>query len=275
MKKATLVRTRVLGAVVIMLPLAAFPQVVHAAAVSGQGTWETTLKGRDLDGNLATFEAYYDTALDITWLADANYGYGSSYDSATGQTDGKMIWVDANTWATGLNFNGITGWRLPMMTDTGSLGCDFAYTGTDCGYNVDPTTSEMAHMYYITLGDKAQYDTAGNPQAGWGLTNTGPFSNIRSDAYYWSAVDYAPYAGYKWVFQFVSGLQHYDTQAGGLGPLGLYAWAVHAGDVGGSAVPVPAAVWLFCGGLVSLVGIAKREHRHSTVQRQGHICRLS
>ena len=44
----------------------------HAVGVSGQGTWETTLQGRDLDGNAATFEAYYDTVLDITWLADAN-----------------------------------------------------------------------------------------------------------------------------------------------------------------------------------------------------------
>jgi hypothetical protein len=46
---------------------------LHAASISGQGTWESTLQGRDLDGNLTTFEAYYDTALNITWLADANY----------------------------------------------------------------------------------------------------------------------------------------------------------------------------------------------------------
>jgi hypothetical protein len=29
------------------------------------------LVGRDLDGDAATFEAYYDTALNIAWLADA------------------------------------------------------------------------------------------------------------------------------------------------------------------------------------------------------------
>ena len=45
---------------------------VHAIGVTGQGTWETTLQARDLDGNLSTAEAYYDTDLDITWLADAN-----------------------------------------------------------------------------------------------------------------------------------------------------------------------------------------------------------
>jgi hypothetical protein len=52
--------------------LAFFITTSHAAAVSGQGTWETTLQGRDLDGNPATFEAYYDTDLNITWLANAN-----------------------------------------------------------------------------------------------------------------------------------------------------------------------------------------------------------
>ena len=30
------------------------------------------LLGRDLDGNLSTAEAYYDTVLGITWLGDAN-----------------------------------------------------------------------------------------------------------------------------------------------------------------------------------------------------------
>lgn len=69
----------------------------YAVAVSGQGTWETTLQGRDLYGNSATFEAYYDTVLDVTWLADAN---------ATGF---HMNWVDSNAWAAGLDVNGVTG----------------------------------------------------------------------------------------------------------------------------------------------------------------------
>ena len=51
-----------------------------AAVVSGLGTWATTLLGRDLDGDLTNgFEAYYDTVLDITWLADAHYALTSGY----------------------------------------------------------------------------------------------------------------------------------------------------------------------------------------------------
>ncbi|HLD13726.1 MAG TPA: hypothetical protein VJB18_03320 [Burkholderiales bacterium] len=164
--------------------------LAHAASVSGQGTWETTLQGRDLDGSLSTFEAYYDTSLNITWLANANYA------------GAVMNWTNANVWAAALNpyGSGITGWRLPTVTDTGTSGCNFAYTGTDCGYNVDTATGEMAHMFYTTLGDKAYYNTSGiAPQAGWGLTNTGPFSNVQSHDY-WSATEYAPNTSYAWYF---------------------------------------------------------------------------
>ncbi len=48
-------------------------QLALVAALGISGTTHAALQGRDLDGNLATFEAYYDTVLDITWLADANY----------------------------------------------------------------------------------------------------------------------------------------------------------------------------------------------------------
>ncbi len=218
--------------------------LAHAASVSGQGTWETTLQGRDLDGNLATFEAYYDTVLDITWLANANYA---------GTT---MNWTTANSWAAGLNFNSITGWRLPTVTDTGTPGCNPAYTGTDCGYNVDTSTSEMAHMFYTTLGNKALYDTSGGgPQPGWGLTNTGPFSNVQS-SYYWSATEYAPSTGSAWYFSTNYGNQNWANKT-----FSYYAWAVHSGDVGAPTVPVPAAVWLFGSGLLGLIGIARRKAR--------------
>ena len=225
--------------------------LAQAAAVSGQGTWETTLQGRDLDGNVTTFEAYYDTALNITWLADANYAQTSGYDA-----DGLMDWSTANAWAAGLNpyGSGVTGWRLPTVTDTGASGCDFAYTGTDCGYNVNTATGEMAHMFYTTLGNKAYYDTSGvGPQAGWGLTNTGLFSNVQSSSY-WSGTEYAPDTSIAWHFAFNDGSQDPVSKV-----VGAYAWAVRPGDV--AAVPVPAAAWLFGSGLLGLLGVARARRR--------------
>ena len=44
---------------------------VMAIVVPGQGTWETTLQARNLDGDTTT-DAFYDTALSITWLRNAN-----------------------------------------------------------------------------------------------------------------------------------------------------------------------------------------------------------
>ncbi|NNL07431.1 MAG: hypothetical protein HKO86_06880, partial [Gammaproteobacteria bacterium] len=46
--------------------------VAQALGIPGQGTWETTLLARDLDGDTSTIEAYFDVALGISWLANAN-----------------------------------------------------------------------------------------------------------------------------------------------------------------------------------------------------------
>jgi hypothetical protein len=224
--------------------------IAPAAMISGQGTWETTLQGRDLDGNLATVEAYYDTTQNITWLADANYAQTTGYDA-----DGQMTWNNATTWVTQLNIGGVTGWRLPTTVDVGNDGETEAnfYQGIDYGFNIT-THSEMSHLFYVTLGDLAYYDTSGGgPFPDRGLTNSGPFA-IDSSFAYWSATRFTQTPGRGWwTFNFFSGFQSSDS--------GLFenqAWAVHSGDVGVPAVPVPAAVWLLLSGIASLAGLSKR-----------------
>ncbi|MHB8472652.1 MAG: Lcl domain-containing protein [Gammaproteobacteria bacterium] len=235
------------------------PNIASAAPISGQGDWETTLQARYL-GNSTTINAYYDTALNITWLANANAAVGSAYDTYSPGT-GLMNWTTANTWAANLNINGVTGWRLPKMTDPNATCNTVTYSGGPCGYN-NPSTSELAHMFYTTLGDKGYANTSGaSPQAGYGLTNTGPFSNIQSSIY-WSATEYAPYTSRAWYFVTGYGDQYDRSKS-----YSLYAWAVHAGDAGASAVPVPAAVWLFSSGLMGLVGMSGKRRARSTMVR--------
>jgi PEP-CTERM motif len=231
---------------------------VQAAGVSGQGTWENTLQGRDLDGNAATFEAYYDTALNITWLADANYAKTSGYD-----TNGAMKWDEAKNWVSQLNINGNTGWRLPDVKPiNGSSFNDVSsYTGrTDFGYNITSTQHEMSHLYYVTLGNKGIYDTRFNPQTDFGLKNSGPFNNIQTTfpTFYWSSVEYSQNGdpSYTRSFKFTDGEQFPVSKT-----FDSFSWAVHSGDIGVAVVPEPSTYALMGLGLAALALVRKRRHR--------------
>lgn len=178
--------------------------------------------------------AYYDDLADLTWLADANHAQTSGFDA-----DGRMNWSDANAWAAGLTVDGVDGWRL---ADT-----DPALSG----YN--QTGSEMGNLYYNVLGGVAGNSITTTHNANYDL-----FSNVQSLGY-WSATEYAPNTPYAWLFVTADdggqGLQDVYGK-----DLSMHAWAVQSGDV--SAVPVPAAVWLFGSGLVGLIGVARRK-RHA------------
>ena len=235
------------------------------------GTWRATLQPRDIDGD-GTVDAYYDRALKITWLADMNAGAGSVYDGSaySSSTDGQMSWAQARTWAAGLDVHGVTGWRLPTLLDTGSRGCDNAYAGTDCGYTVQTVStdgatvfSELAHLYFVTLGNLATCppvtylpgDRAckGGPAPDSGLKNTGPFANLQAGSY-WTGVPYvAPETGQAWQF-----LQATGFQAPTLTVFELHAVAVHDGDVAAAVVPEAPAMLLWAMGLAGIVGNTRR-----------------
>ena len=196
-------------------------------------------------------QAYYDDVADLTWLADANYAQTSGFDA-----DGRMTWADANTWAANLSVGGVDDWRLANTVDVGNDGATYTnfHEGVDCGYNIT-AHSELSNMFYNVLGNTANYDTSGVATGctapDYCLTNTGPFSNLQS-SHYWSATEYAHTTYDAWVFNMTNGAQFNGNKVNS-----YYAWAVQSGDV--SAVPVPAAAWLFGSGLLGLVGVARRK----------------
>jgi hypothetical protein len=161
----------------------------------------------------------YDTDLKIEWLADANYADTSDYN-----TDGRMNWHAANTWAANLNYGRFDDWRLP-------------------------TTNEMNHLFYLEL-DGSNGTPIGTIHNN---TNYNLFTNIQatqfsSDGYYWSSssVD----ANNALTFAFKNGSESAQDKT-----IGYYGWAVHP-----SVVPEPEAYVMLLAGL-GLVGLVARRRK--------------
>jgi len=179
----------------------------------------------------------YDDVLDITWLADANYAQTSGYDS-----DGKMNFDEANTWAAGLSYGGYDDWRLPTALNQDGSGPCFGY---DC------TSSEMGHMFYNNLGATARSSIL----AGTNTDNLALFTNLQSYEY-WSGTVYAPsLVSIAWYFYTGKGDQVFSTQGNE-----FYAWAVRPGDV--AAIPEPETYAMLLAGL-GLLGVAAKWRRRS------------
>ena len=205
----------------------------HAQAVSGQGTWETTLQARDV-GNTGTTNAFYDTALNITWLRDANVnrGNGNNIPNVSYIPDGLMTLASASTWANQLTIGGVGGWRLPTMTNSVSDCYGVHFSGAACSVSALTAAGEMPHLFYATLGNIAGHDSNGNIlPGGYGLTNTGNFQNLLNYTY-WSGTAISNGA---WVFYNGGG----ETYSYSNGDAYFYAMAVHSGDVGTVVASVP------------------------------------
>ena len=227
-----------------LLAFAAVAGSAQALPVVGQGTWETTLLGRDINGNAVAGNDMnsvflYDTVLNITWLRDGN-------------ANGQMDWGRVNTWAANLVVGGYDDWQLPTLQPVNgtSFNYDFTYDGSsDIGYGAAGTgwgtASEMGHLFYVTLGN-----TKGS------LSNTGDFQNLQPDGY-WFGLEYAPNTSTAWMFSTSYG---YHTSYGKGNT--RYALAVRSGDVL-SPVPEPETYALVLAGLAVVGAAAKRKARRT------------
>ena len=192
----------------------------------------------------------YDDALNITWLQDANYA------------DEKMDWHDANAWATQLEYGGYDDWRLPsanLINVTNPCGANDG----SCDYGYNNTTSELGHMYYNNLENQGRYDTNNNLQSNFGATNSiftdGNSGNTVSilniqEGFYWLDEELSCFTSSAWLFNVGDGLQYHFIKN-----YSYHSWAVRDGDV--SAVPVPAAVWMFGSALIGLAGVKRKNYK--------------
>jgi len=156
------------------------------------------------------------------------------------------------------------------MIDTGAPGGDYSYAGcTENGYNVQTISadgktvySEMAHLFYVTLGNKAicppgDATCAGIYPPGWGLTNTGNFQDLKPSVF-WSGLEFSPAPNHAWYFNTDSGEQSALPKT-----IQQYAMAVRPGDVAAPPVPgipEPETYGLMLAGLGALA-LARRQQR--------------
>lgn len=215
----------------------------------------------------------YDDVLNVTWLQDANYAKTSGYDA-----DGAMDWQPAQEWATNLSyFDSVRGvvwddWRLTSVSPINgtNFNYDFGYDGsTDWGYNMSApgtayagsTASELAHMYYVTLGNQGFLTVTGGYSACHNngsncLLNSGPFINLEANVYWAGAINEpGPYNA-----------MYFGTLSGGQAPINestvaFYAWAVRDGDV--AAVPEPETYAMLLIGLALVGAVARKRSQIS------------
>ena len=185
----------------------------------------------------------------------------SDFDTSTGIMNfwGAKAWVN---YLNSISYAGQTDWRLPNVTPVNgsSFNHNVSFNGTtDRGFNVNilnPTASELAYLFSNELGNLSQLNTAAQPQAGYGLVNSGQFVNFQNGGY-WTGVEFAFSSAtdfdHAWLFSNANGAQ-------GTSPKDdnnrFYAIAVRDGQL--SAVPVPGAVWLMGSAIAGLMGLNRK-----------------
>jgi len=199
----------------------------------------------------------YDSLNNATWTANTNL-FGSQYSESTVSTiiadaaglaslkgytltsndfssSGQMTWYGALAWVNYLNltnYGGSSHWSLPRSV----TGQDIAGYPDGIGSDPSPSTSQMATLFYLELGQVAgvTITTTNNGAGGYDL-----FSNMQGAGYsiYWGRTP-DPYVGvpdYPWSWNTDGGTQ-YGTYAG----FQSWAMAVNPGQVDSAPSVTPA-----------------------------------
>ena len=209
-----------------------------------------------------------DTSTGLMWAQDANLAFGltpsdfnaiiADVGSVAGHTltlsdfigAGLFTWWGAMAYAQDLTYAGYSDWRLPIIVDTGNPGCDGSFGGTDCGFNVDLATGELARLWTASLGNFSSFTPSG-AYAGCGIPGPSctmhelPFLIVSIPGLdYWSSTEYAPDPSGVWAFDTFEGIQ---TGPRAKDDDGL-AWVVRTA----STVPEPATLALLSIGIAGL-----------------------
>lgn len=213
------------------------------------------LQVRDVDQD-GVADAYYSTALNLTWLADANLA------ATTGAAPYGLFNKDeADKWAQDASPWGVTGWRLPsIIQNGGALDCySYLYgaTADACAAPVAPGSSELAYLY-TSLAASGATSLFQNIQNGYWQRDSLQAIEINGETVFVempSAILAGMRGGRSWHFDWAQGENQLISSASNVGSR---VWLVHDGDIL-SAVPEPSAFAIFALGLVAILLCAHRK----------------
>jgi hypothetical protein len=238
---------KLLGGLMLSCSLACSLPASASVVALGQGTWESTLSGRDVSGHAVAADStdavfLYDSALNLTWLRDT-----AAY--------GPKGWDEAMAFAAGLTINGFGGWRLPTLIEPGGCdgrllnGCTVGYAAMSSG----TVFSELMYLWNVELANAPGLDFAS--------INVGTFQNLDVAGYphnsRWIGVQALDRPGPdpSWTLYMQTGTHVADFHPGDRWDFML----VREGDVG--LVPEPGSLALV---LLALVLGAQRLHSASS-----------
>jgi hypothetical protein len=173
----------------------------------------------------------------------------------------------AQAWASSLNsmvnangsvgYGGYTNWTLATGDGIYTTGYNTNFNfGTPEGFGTSAsgTLNQLGYLFINELGNTP----------GSSIMNTGPFTKLSNNAFYWSSTAEGLSTGGGWGFNTNDGFQY-----GSISPLNDYvnaeygdALAVRAGLA--SPVPLPASAWLMLSGM-GILGVVARRRRLSTI----------
>jgi len=126
---------------------------VCAAVLCGAAALMVSVRGADAAlVAAANGDAVYDTARNVTWLANANLAATQKFGVPDINPDGSMSWTTAQKWIAAMNaahYLGTSQWSMPatkLPDDHCSQNPKSASFGFDC------TGSELGDLYYNALG---------------------------------------------------------------------------------------------------------------------------
>jgi hypothetical protein len=176
---------------------------------------QASFEGRYLSADTSNgFDAYYDTDMNLTWLADASY-------------QGTKSWQAADDWVQTLRLGDYENWRLPTVAEFSEM-----------------WVTELGN-YQFGLGNPNPFTYNPGPFKNVQYFVTGFYnSSVLKTAAYWTSETSGDNA-YAWL-TYGGGVVTQVKES-----VNYSTWVVRSGDAGfaGAPVPLPATWLLFLGGL--------------------------